>query len=494
MKTLRSILPSNVESTGGPLDIEITGIAYDSRKVKKGNLFVALPGQHIDGCTFIFDALERGAAAIMLEGIRKNIEVSIVKVSDARKALSEAAALFYDNPTKSLKLFGITGTKGKTTITYLVQSILRQAYGSAFRIGTIEYDLEIEKITAVNTTPESASIQEMSQKCLYNGIKNGVIEVSSHGLKNWRVKNLNFAVAAFTNLSLEHTEFHPDMEDYFNTKKKLFTEIESLNKPCIIGIDCDYGIRMAKECKEAGLKTKTVSVHNHDADYYCENLRMSGIGSDFQICTRNGEKNQCHLNIPGEYNVFNALMAAAMCTEAGVNNEYISAGILALKNVPGRLETIPNSSGINVVVDYAHSPDALKNVLTAMKEITKNKMITVFGCGGNRSREKRPIMGKVAYDYSDVVVVTSDNPRNEDPDEIIKQILSGISDDNTQKTVINDADRKVAINTALKLAKAGDTVVIAGKGHETGQYFSDRTVAFDDREIALSFFKVTEHG
>ena len=196
-----------------------------------------------------------------------------------------------------------------------------------------------------------------------------------------------------------------------------------------------------RNVKKFGLKTKTASVHNHDADYYCENLRMSGIGSDFQICTRNGEKNQCHLNIPGEYNVFNALMAAAMCTEAGVNNEYISAGILALKNVPGRLETIPNSSGINVVVDYAHSPDALKNVLTAMKEITKNKMITVFWCGGNRSREKRPIMGKVAYDYSDVVVVTSDNPRNEDPMKLL-QILSGISDDNTQKTVINDADRK----------------------------------------------------
>ncbi|MDD3146529.1 MAG: UDP-N-acetylmuramoyl-L-alanyl-D-glutamate--2,6-diaminopimelate ligase [Candidatus Riflebacteria bacterium] len=493
MKTLRSILPENIASTTGVLDIEITGIAYDSRKVSKGNLFVALPGQHIDGCAFIFDALERGAAAVMTEGTRKNIEVPVVKVVNARQALSEVSAKFYDSPSEKLSLLGITGTKGKTTITYLIQSILKKAFGHSFRMGTIEYDMEFEKIPASNTTPESQVLHSLLDKALRNGIKHGVIEVSSHALKTWRVENLSFAVAGFTNLSLEHTEFHADMSDYFNAKKRFFSEIASANKDCIIGIDNEYGLRLAQECRDLGLKVKTVSVHNHSADFYCENLSMNGTSSDFFICN-GSEKQPCTINLPGEYNVFNALMAAAMTRAVNADWAAICSGLHALKNVPGRLEAIANDQGVNVIVDYAHSPDALENVLKAVKPLTRKRLITVFGCGGNRSREKRPVMGQVAVKYSDVVIVTSDNPRKEEPEAIIEEIMSGIDTEGSDKAtaIHKEVDRRGAIFKALKMAEAGDTVVIAGKGHETGQYFADRTVPFDDREVARSFFRKSE--
>lgn len=493
MKTLNSILPSCVEATTGNLDVQISGIAFDSRKVKKGYLFVALPGSLVDGCVFIFDALERGAVAVMLEGTRKNIEVPTIKVTDARRALSEVAALFYDEPSKNISLYGVTGTKGKTTVSYLVQSILKNAQGKAFRLGTVEYDLEFEKIPAVNTTPESVIAQKIFYQCLEKGIKNGVMEVSSHALKNWRVEHLSFAVAAFTNLSLEHTEFHTSMEDYFNTKKRLFTEIATKEKPCIIGIDCEYGQRMALECKEAGLLVKTVSLKDRTADYYADNINISGFGSDFQICKQRGEKYQCHLSMPGDYNVFNALVAAAMCDSMGISWDNIAAGLLDIKVIPGRMEAVPNKAGINVVVDYAHSPDSLENVLKAMKRITQNKLISVFGCGGNRSKEKRPIMGQVAYDNSDIVIITSDNPRKEEPTDIIGQIVAGIShNEEIDKKVIQEPDRKLAIIKALQMAQRGDTVVIAGKGHETGQQFSEQLLPFDDKEVAINFFKVGE--
>ncbi|KAF1082832.1 MAG: UDP-N-acetylmuramoyl-dipeptide--2,6-diaminopimelate ligase [Candidatus Rifleibacterium amylolyticum] len=490
MKTLRSILPSNTVSTTGVLDIEIGGIAFDSRYVHKGDLFFALNGQHIDGSAFIFDAIERGAAAVITESSRKNIEVPVVKVKDARQALSEVSDKYYDHPSQKVKLLGITGTKGKTTITYLAQAVLKKAFGHAFRIGTVEYDMEFQKIPATNTTPESQVLHSLIDQALKNGIKHGVIEVSSHSLKTWRAEHLSFAVAGFTNLSIEHTEFHPDMNDYFNAKKRLFTDLAARDKACIISIDDDYGKRMASECKAAGLNVKTLSLYDTSADFYSENLKMSGTGSDFVFC-HGSDKQPCHINLPGEYNVFNALMAGAMSMAAGADLNAVSNGIGSIKNVPGRLEAIHNDQGINVVVDYAHSPAALENVLKAMRPVTKNRLITVFGCGGNRSHEKRPIMGKVAVKYSDMVIVTSDNPRKEQPEAIIEQIMTGINEVGIEsgKKVLQDADRKAAIFKALGAAQAGDTVVIAGKGHETGQYFADRTIPFDDREVARSFFR-----
>ncbi len=490
MKTLRQILPANVVSTTGALDIEISDIAFDSRKVTKGCLFVALPGHHVDGCSFIYDALERGAVAIMLEGIRKNIEVPVVKVANARQALSEISANFYDYPSQKITLNGITGTKGKTTITYLLQSILKHAFKHAFRIGTVEYDMEYEKFPATNTTPESQIIHYMIDHALKNGIRHGVMEVSSHALRSWRVEDLAFSVVGFTNLSIEHTEFHPDMQDYFNAKKRLFLELKKDDKTCIISIDDQYGKKLAEECKKQNLKVQTVSVHNTEADFYSEKLQMTGTSSSFFIC-HNGEKHNLKTNLTGEFNVANTIMAAAMAFASNATWDQITTGLAAIKSIPGRLEAVSNCKGINVIVDYAHSPAALENVLKAVRPVTRNRLITVFGCGGNRSREKRPIMGQVALENSDIVFITSDNPRKEPPDDIIKEILDGIEELNQtlQKPVHHDSDRKAAIFKALELAQEGDTVLIAGKGHETGQYFADRNVPFDDREVAKSFFR-----
>jgi UDP-N-acetylmuramoyl-L-alanyl-D-glutamate--2,6-diaminopimelate ligase len=492
MKTLRSILPGNTLSTAGVLDIEITGIAFDSRQVHKGYLFCAISGSHIDGNAFIFDAIERGAIAIVTEASRKNIEVPVIKVDNARKALSEISSKFYDNPSDRINLIGITGTKGKTTITYLAQSILRKAYDKAFRIGTVEYDMEYDTIQATNTTPESQIVFSMLDQALKNGIKQGIMEVSSHALKTYRVANINFSVAGFTNLSLEHTEFHPDMDDYFSTKKRLFLELGKAEKPCVIGIDDDYGKKLADELKKKGNPVITVSVHNSQADFYSKNQDMTGTGSSFTICNQN-QIFDCSINLAGEFNIFNALVAAALCRAAGVDWQHVITGIASVKNVPGRFESIKNSSGINVIVDYAHSPAALENVLKTIKPITKGRLFVVFGCGGNRSKEKRPVMGKIAWENADVILVTSDNPRKEPPEEIISQILLGIdkeSDEN--KSVLTEPDRRAAIEKALGMAKAGDAVLIAGKGHETGQYFSDRTIPFDDREVARNFFRATQ--
>ncbi len=489
MKTLKDLLPSSIIETVGNLDTEITGICFDSRKVKKGDLFVALSGNNIDGCIFLFDAIQHGAAAAIIEGNRKNVEVPIVKVHNARAALSEISAKFYDYPSEKIKLIGITGTKGKTTISYMVQSILRKAFGKAFRMGTIDYDMEYDIVPANNTTPESQVIHSLMAEALKHDVKHGVIEVSSHALKMCRVENLNFSVAGFTNLSLEHTEFHPNMDDYFNTKKRLFFELPYKDKKNVIGIDNEYGMKLYKECKKAELNVVSVSVNNKDADIYAVDADIKGCESSF-ILHCNGKEKQCRINLGGEYNVFNALMAAGLTSALGISLDVICEGLESLKAVPGRLESVENDKGINVIVDYAHSPDALLNVLHALRPVTQKRLITVFGCGGNRSHEKRPVMGMTALENSDVVIVTSDNPRKEDPQVIVNEIMSGINSVGIPegKSVSQIVDRREAIISALSMAEAGDTVLIAGKGHEIGQYFADHTIPFDDREVARSYF------
>lgn len=487
MKTLRSILPEDYISTIGDMDIEISGIAFDSRKLCKGNLFVAVPGTHVDGNVFIFDAIERGAAAVVSQSNRKNIEVPVVKVENAREALSDISRKFYDDPSAKIQVIGITGTKGKTTVTYLVQSILKHAYHQAFRIGTVEYDMGHTLMVAANTTPESQILQSLFADAIKHGIEHGIMEVSSHALKCYRVRDLSFAVAGFTNLSLEHTEFHPDMEDYYNAKRRLFLDTRDRNKPCVIGIDDDYGRRLAEDCIKAGKKVFTVSVDNPDADFYSANAQMTGTGNTFDLCHK-GERHKCQIKLAGKFNIFNAIMSAALCKVTGVDFDHICAGLKATKTVPGRFESIRNNHNINIIVDYAHSPAALEIVLQTVRQITPKRVFAVFGCGGNRSHEKRPIMGKIAFDNADVIIITSDNPRKEPPDAIIDEIMAGIPSDTQGKILIREPDRLEAIFKALRLAEQGDTVVIAGKGHETGQQFAEKTIPFDDREVAKSFF------
>ncbi|MFZ2958353.1 MAG: UDP-N-acetylmuramoyl-L-alanyl-D-glutamate--2,6-diaminopimelate ligase [Candidatus Ozemobacteraceae bacterium] len=472
--------------TRGSQKIPIEGIAFDSRKVRPGYLFVALPGANIDGAKFIDEAIAKGAVAIVTEQPLSGLEaISAARVRDARRSLSAIAAEFYDHPSRKTILLGITGTKGKTTTTYLLQEMLKKHFGNAFRFGTVEYDLGFDKRPAKNTTPESLDLMALIEETRGRGIKAGVMEVSSHALKTARVENLHFAAAGFTNLSLEHTEFHPTMEDYYQAKRRLFTDLLPAGKPAVIAIDDAWGERLAQECSERGIPVTTVSLKKQAARLFVDDIEMTGSGSRFAMIT-NGLRIPCSIRMPGSFNLMNALMAAALARAVGVDWPAIISGLENLSHVPGRFETIANSRGLTVIVDYAHSPASLENVLKAVRPLAKGRVITVFGCGGNRSHEKRPVMGRIAATLSDVTIVTSDNPRDEKPEDIIATIRTGIESTSPGERgiIIIEVDRRAAIEQALNMAVTGDVVLIAGKGHETGQIFAGKTIPFDDRDVA----------
>jgi len=485
MKTLKSLLPDEIIKVTGNLDVPVFDISYDSRAVKSGTLFVALPGTNVDGHDFIPEAVAKGAVGIVCQKSCDDIGIPIVLVSDSRAALSEMAKKFFDDPARKLPIIGITGTKGKTTTTYMVQSILRKKFGKVFRFGTVEHDLGSETRPAKNTTPESLDLLALVHAAHKGGAKAGVMEVSSHALKLGRVRDLVFASAGFTNLSLEHTEFHSDMEDYYQANKRLFTDYLRPGKTCVINIDNDYGARLAEECLSAGISVFTIAFRSRKADFYASDVQMQGHGTKFMLNFRR-KSIPCLIHLPGEFNVMNALMASALCRTFRIPWGEIAQGLEELKNVPGRFETIPNNLNITVIVDYAHSPAALENVLRAARPLTGRKLIAVFGCGGNRSREKRPIMGRLSVELSDIIVVTSDNPRKERPEDIISEIMNGVNSapHRSSREIIVEPDRRKAIEIAVKAAQPGDLVLIAGKGHETGQTFADYKIPFDDRQVA----------
>ncbi len=497
MKPLRTLLPASVIDSRGNLDAPITAVAFDSRRCSDGTLFVALPGAAHDGAAFIADAIAKGAAAVVTEGSLDGLSVPCVRVANARQALSFIAKAFYDHPSARMKVIGITGTKGKTTSTYLTQSILKQHYGRAFRFGTVEYDLGFTVRGARNTTPESLEIASMLNEALTQQVQTGVMEVSSHALKTWRVEDLTFAAAGFTNLTLEHTEFHPDMEDYFQAKRRLFCELLPADRTAVVGIDDDYGVRLVHELQQMKRLVKTVSVTGRDADIRVEELNMQSTMSRFVLATE-GRRYPAVIHLPGPFNVFNAALSAGLTRTIGVPWSAIVTGLDELKQVPGRFESIANDRGITVIVDYAHSPASLENVLKAVRTMTSKRVISVFGCGGNRSSDKRPIMGRLSAMLADVTIVTSDNPRKEDPHEIVKQIMVGVDQLPTHERheVLVEVDRRKAIAQGIAMAQPGDVVLIAGKGHETGQTFADRTIPFDDREVAREILQAKEckHG
>ncbi|MBF0545254.1 MAG: UDP-N-acetylmuramoyl-L-alanyl-D-glutamate--2,6-diaminopimelate ligase [Candidatus Riflebacteria bacterium] len=485
MNNLKSILPKDILEISNDKDVQISDISFDSRTVKLGDLFVALPGSKADGTKFVPEAVAKGAAAVVCESIPAKTGIPCVKLANARKALSEISSKFFDHPDKKATILGVTGTKGKTTTTYLIQSILNNHFGMAFRFGTIEYDLWFEKRPTKNTTPESLELFRLINDCLKRSVKAGVMEISSHALKTWRVENISLAAAGFSNLSFEHSEFHPTMEDYFQAKMRLFTELLPENAPATICIDDEWGVRLAKVCLEKGRKTFTFSLSDQAANYFAWDVVLKNDGSTFNLDAR-GKKIPVRLKLPGPFNLKNALLASVISHSIGIDWETIVDGLAKVSSVPGRFESIPNKMGIMVVVDYAHSPDSLENVLLAARQMTKKRLITVFGCGGDRSKEKRPLMGNIAASHSDIVVITSDNPRSEDPEKIICEISAGIEKLNPidRPKYHRIVDRRSAIEAAIGMANSGDFVLIAGKGHETGQTFSDRTVPFDDRQVA----------
>ncbi len=492
MKSLKNLLPNNLLHLIGEADVNINDVVFDSRKASPSSLFVALPGSKADGSAFIKDAVSKGSVCVAAEtsydesfGVK-----AFLQVADARRALSDIASKFYEFPSSKQKIAAVTGTKGKTTVTYLLQSILQQTQIEAFRIGTVNYDMVYDIFPALNTTPESLVLQQMLKKALEHGVEYGAMEVSSHALKTCRVEDLEFEAAAFTNLSLEHTEFHPDMEDYYQAKKRLFFELGRKNKKCVICTDTAYGERLAKECSEAKMDVWTV--HPDDPSkglIYASDIVMDISGSSFAINLPQG-KITCKIPQPGVYNISNALVAASLALALSEDTyNSIKPGLEKQSLIPGRFERIENSRGVNAVVDFAHTPLSLENVIKSAKELTKGKVTAVFGCGGDRSKEKRPLMGAAAALHADRVVVTSDNPRSENPESIIDQIFEGIPSE--KKEVFRESDRKKAIEMALSMAESGDTVIIAGKGHEENQIIGSKVVHFSDRETIEEYFKKT---
>lgn len=468
------------EILGSP-DTDITGVAYDSRKVFPGCLFAAVRGVKADGARFIGAAIDKGARAVMYEdydGERPD-GVTFVKVPDARLAMAFAAAAFYGHPSRQLKLIGITGTNGKTTTSYIVRSVLEAAGQETGLIGTISYEFGGKTFPAPNTTPESVDLQGLLREMANAGARSAVVEVSSHAVALKRIAGCEFAARVFTNLTQDHLDFHGSMEEYYQAKRSFFTEGGGMS---VINLDDPKGWDLAAGASD-GVLTYGLKV---PADVTARDVRLSAGGVSFTLITPGGE---AHIEsaLVGRHNIYNILAAAGACLSVGVDPARIAEGVAAMKEVPGRLEKVDAGQDFSVLVDYAHTEDALARVLTTAREFTPGRVITVFGCGGDRDTGKRPKMGYAASLLSDVVVLTSDNPRTEDPSEILRQVESGIAEEGSKKkdeTYFVVEDRGEAIEFAVGMAGPADTVLIAGKGHEDYQIMGETKYHFDDRQAA----------
>lgn len=466
----------------GSEEADITAICYDSRQAADGALFVALRGGQADGHDFIDDALGLGASAVLAEQpVPLNCAVPWVQVPDTRLALSRLAARFYDAPSRAMKVAGVTGTNGKTTTAFLLHHLLKTAWHRAGLIGTVHYDLGDEIIEASHTTPESLELQRMLAEMVTRACRGVVMEVSSHALEQKRPADVEFDAAIFTNLTRDHLDYHGTMENYYDAKRELFAQlVEQPTKRAAVGvinIDDEYGRRLVKEFgSRITLIKYGCGVH---ADFRALDIRFDFKGTEFRLDAK-GRSYLVRLPLIGRFNVYNALAALAAGSALGINTRESIASLASSPQVPGRLESVTDRQGFRVFVDYAHTPDALENALETILELKPRRLITVFGCGGNRDVPKRAQMGKVADRLSDFSIITSDNPRREDPMAIIDGILSGFSSDRYKI----EADRRAAIAGALGLAQKGDIVLIAGKGHEGEQTFADRTIEFDDRIVA----------
>jgi UDP-N-acetylmuramoyl-L-alanyl-D-glutamate--2,6-diaminopimelate ligase len=469
VKLRELIVGTKVARTQGDLEVEISSLAYDNRRVEPGGLFFCVRGEKRDGHEFADAAAAAGAAGLVVE---RELEVDApqVVVPDSRAAMAPLAARFWGDPTKDLRVVGITGTNGKTTTAFLVREILEAAGVRCGLLGTVKQIVGGVAEEVVRTTPEAIDLQATFRRMLDDGDRACAMEVSSHALALHRCDAIHFEVALFTNLTQDHLDFHVDMEDYFQAKRLLFELAPGIS---IVNADDPYGRRLAGE-----IDCLTFSAEGAKADFVARDVSFDASGARFTV----GEGVEVRTGLPGHFNVANALGAYAAATSLGVQPEAAAAGLAGAGMVPGRFEPVDEGQEFAVVVDYAHTPDSLKNVLLAARRLTESRLIAVFGAGGDRDRDKRPKMGKVAAELADLAVVTSDNPRSEDPDAIVAEILAGIGEG---AEVEVEPDRRAAIALAFRRAQPGNTVVIAGKGHEQGQEFEDgRKVPFDDRQVA----------
>ncbi|MFX3633144.1 MAG: UDP-N-acetylmuramoyl-L-alanyl-D-glutamate--2,6-diaminopimelate ligase [Candidatus Pristimantibacillus sp.] len=477
------LITARIEGSG---KTELTGLETDSRQVKAGNLFICLPGHTVDGHQFAQQAVERGAVALVVEH-KLAIAVPQLIVKDSRLAMSVLADHYYNHPGHSMKLIGVTGTNGKTTTTYLIERILNDNDKAAGVIGTVEMRYGGQSIPMSGTTPESLQLQRYLSEMREAGTTYCAMEVSSHALDQGRVKGCRFRTAIFTNLTQDHLDYHGTMENYAAAKGLFFSRLgndfpadEQERSFAVLNADDAASEEFAKL---AAVEVITYGIDN-EADVRASNIRITGQGTSFHVHTFRGDTD-IQLQMVGKFNVYNALAAITAALIEGITIEQVRASIEAVPGVPGRVESVNAGQDFAVIVDYAHTPDGLDNVLRAVKELAAPRIICVFGCGGDRDRTKRPLMGAIAAKYADYVIITSDNPRSEDPGLILKDIEAGLTTDEMKpKSYELLVDRRAAIEKAVEMASSGDVVLIAGKGHETYQIIGDVTHSFDDRLVA----------
>ena len=452
----------------GDSAVEVESLAYDSRKVGPGTLFFCVPGEKVDGHDFGPAAVEAGAVALVVER-ELDLDVAQVVVADARATMAPLAARFWRDPTAELRVVGVTGTNGKTTTAFLLREILEAAGIQTGLLGTVRQVVGGVEEEVERTTPEAIDLQGTFRRMLEARDRACVMEVSSHALALHRADSIRFEVALFTNLTQDHLDFHADMEDYFRAKRLLF---EMGPSAAVVNVDDEYGRRLAAE-----FDCVTFSAEGVNADFTAADVSFDAGGAEFSV-----GGTAVRTRLPGHFNVANALGAFAAAGEFGVSVEDAAAGLARAERVPGRFEPIDEGQAFAVLVDYAHTPDSLENVLRAARRLSEGRVLAVFGAGGDRDRDKRPKMGRAGAALSDLAIVTSDNPRSEDPEAIIAEVLGGVENG---ANVEVEPDRRAAIALALGQAQPGDTVVIAGKGHEQGQEFEGgRKLPFDDREVA----------
>jgi len=482
--TLETLLKDlNIHLTPKELRLPITGIACHSKQVKPGNLFIAVKGPTTDGASYIPEALKRGAKGVIAEqDFTSDTETVKVIVKDAREILAILSHRFYNAPSEKLRVVGITGTNGKTTVSYLIEALLKEAGYGVGVIGTISHRMGGRAIPAQNTTPGILEVQSLLSQMVKEKADYAVMEVSSHALDQKRIDKIHFEVAVFTNLAEDHLDYHKTEEAYFLAKRKLFESLDE-KATAVLNADSPY-------CERIALVTRArILTHGltKKADISATSLKLSSQGIYFDAVTPSG-KLEIQSHLIGTYNVYNILSALSVGLCQGIPLSTLQKGIGSLKGVPGRLERVEAGQPFKVFVDFAHTEDALRQVLLSLRELTPGRILLVFGCGGDRDRTKRPRMAETAGKLSEWVVVTSDNPRNEDPRKILKEIEAGFGPFENYRL---EEDRTKAILAALLSAEKGDTVLIAGKGHEAYQIFRDRVVPFDDRQVA---YEILSHS
>ncbi len=502
MKQLRELLRlTPYRKICGTEDISVSDVTADSRAVKAGSLFFCLVGAHVDAHDFAAAAAKAGASVIV---VQKEIEVpegvTVVYVDDTRRAMEDITPYFFDHPSRVMRMIAVTGTNGKTTFTHIVSHILETGGYKTGVIGTIHTLIGKQEFAAHNTTPDVVDLERTLADMREAGVTHCCMEVSSHALVMGRVAGVEFDNASFTNLTEDHLDFHKTMDNYAAAKALLFERVSAPGqtkgeKSCHINLDADYADLMLAASGKGAANVSTYSIEA-PSDLRATGIRFHAASTDFVLETASGSY-PVHTNLVGRFNVYNVIAAISATLAEGISMEMILAALSDFHSVPGRFELIDEGQDFTVVVDYAHTPDGLENILKTAEELKKGRIIAVFGCGGDRDKLKRPIMGRIGARYADIVIVTSDNPRTEDPEQIVSEVAAGVLEVQKERPALSVeiiVSRREAIRHAVSLAETGDIILIAGKGHEDYQILADRTIHFDDREEARAAIAERRHG